>query len=117
MEPERRLLSEAGGAGCRRVRRPVSTPPGTYLVERYWSGVTRADVRSAVRRLTEAVSAMRREGTRIRHLRSVLVPADESLLCLFEAADPEDVAAANRRAGVPFDRISVALDVVRGSGG
>jgi hypothetical protein len=83
--------------------------PEIFLVERYWSGMTGADVRSAMERLADAISAMRGEGIAIRHLRSVLVPADESVLCLFEAADVADVVEANRRAGVPFDRVSAAV--------
>ena len=83
----------------------------TYLVERYWPGVAQDQVRMAVSRVGDAVSQMGRDGTAIRYVRSTLVPVDESVLCLFEATSAEDVAEANRRAGVEFDRISPAVDV------
>ncbi len=84
----------------------------TYLVERYWPGVAQEEARSAVSRIGDAVSEMGRLGTAIRHVRSTFMPVDESVLCLFEATSAEDVAEANRRAGVQFDRISPVVDVV-----
>jgi hypothetical protein len=77
----------------------------TFLVERYWPGVRRQELEAAIARAARAVQKMRRDGTAIRHLRSTLVPADETVLCLFGAVAPGDVAELNRQAEFPFDRI------------
>jgi hypothetical protein len=45
----------------------------------------------------------------VRYVRSTIVPADESLLCLLEAATEELVHETYVRAGIPFDRISPAI--------
>src|SRR5215208_3437687 len=52
---------------------------------------------------------MRRDGTAVRYLGSTIVPDDEACFCQFEADSANDVAEANRRAGVPFDRIVDAV--------
>lgn len=80
-------------------------------MERYWPGVTVEEVRSASGRLREAVRQLRAEGVPLRYLRSTLVPEEETVFSLFGARSAEDVAEANRRGGVPFDRIVPATDV------
>jgi hypothetical protein len=77
-----------------------------YLVERYWPAVTAEQVREALARLA-AVAAPDRDTAR--HLGSVLVPADECVFSLFLARSSAAVAAANRAAGVPFDRVAPAV--------
>jgi hypothetical protein len=52
---------------------------------------------------------MTRAGKAVRCLRSTIVPADESFLCVIEAASEELAREAYARAGVSFDRISPAL--------
>ncbi len=53
--------------------------------------------------------AMEREGKPVRYLRSTIVPADESLLCVLEAATEELVREAYARAGIPFERLSTVI--------
>jgi hypothetical protein len=52
---------------------------------------------------------MTREGKVVQILRSTIVPADESLICVFSAESQALVREAFRRAEVSFDRISEAL--------
>jgi hypothetical protein len=80
-------------------------PVSTFLVERYWPGVSAVEIRSAVARETRSAEEMGREGRRVRYLRSTFVPKEEALLCLFEATSRDEVAELNERAAVPFDRI------------
>jgi hypothetical protein len=42
-------------------------------------------------------------------LRSTIVPADEALLCVLEAGSEDLVRELYVRAGVPFERLSVAI--------
>jgi hypothetical protein len=88
-----------------------SGAPSTYLVERYWPGITEPVFRSAHLRLREATEALRREGVEVVHLRSALASGEEAIFSFFEAASPDDVAEANRRGAVPFDRIVPVIEV------
>jgi Protein of unknown function (DUF4242) len=49
------------------------------------------------------------EGSTVRYVRSTIVPADEAFLCVFEAGSEDLVRDVYARAGVPFDRVSVAI--------
>ena len=56
-------------------------------------------------------SARRRSRWEVKEgpLRSTIVPADEALLCVLEAGSEELVREVYARAGVPFERLSVAI--------
>ncbi len=72
----------------------------TYLVERYWPGVTEAALAAALERATAGSS-----GKRLRHVHSVLVPSDEVVFSVFQAASAADVEDANQLAEAPFERV------------
>ncbi len=82
---------------------------GAYLVENYSPGVSVANLQAASRRVCAEVEALARVGNRVRMLRTAIVPGDEALLCLLDAASEDLVREAFVRAGVAFDRISPAL--------
>jgi len=90
---------------------PSHDGPGTFLVERYWPGITEASFRAAHDRLRKATDALRREGIEVVHLRSTLAGGEEAVFSFFRAGSTADVAEANRRGGVPFDRIVPVLEV------
>jgi hypothetical protein len=81
----------------------------TFLVENYSPGTSPASLEAAGRRVCAEVEALARAGRRMRMLRTAVVPRDETLLCLIDAASEELVREAFCRAGVSFDRISSAL--------
>jgi hypothetical protein len=70
-----------------------------FLVERYWPGVTAADVRGVEVQLT------RMSGADATFLASTLMLADEVVLFEFQAADEAAVLELARRAGLPCDRL------------
>jgi hypothetical protein len=76
----------------------------TFLVERYWPGVTRPALDAAVDRLQQVLLGSPPHGP-VAHVASLLVDADEVVFCLFSATSPEAVEAVNERADFPFDRI------------
>jgi hypothetical protein len=80
-----------------------------FVVERYLPGLDRDALLRSLAHLEQAIAQMSSEGTRIRYLGSTIVPDDEACFCQFEADSANDVAEANRRAGVPFDRIVDAV--------
>ena len=80
-----------------------------YLVEHYQPGMPVGDLRNWAGRVREAVDVLEHEGKEVRLVRSTIVPADESLLCVFEAPSEALVREAYERAGLRFERISVVL--------
>jgi hypothetical protein len=81
----------------------------TYLVEHYRPGQNVDEVQRSLARVRETVMEMEREGKRIRHLRSTIVPDDESYLSVLDAESEELVREAYARADIPFERISTAI--------
>jgi Protein of unknown function (DUF4242) len=85
-----------------------------YLVERYWPGVSTDKHRDALARSRRTAREMQLEGKRIEHVRSTLVPEQETVLCIFEAESKEIVAELNDRADFRYDRIVAAVAVPTG---
>jgi hypothetical protein len=81
-----------------------------YVVERYIPGLEQSDLVRALERLNHATRELRSEGTPVRYLGSTILAADEACLCQFEGSEGA-VVEANRRAGVPFDRIVPGVNV------
>lgn len=80
-----------------------------FLVERYLPGAD-VDALGALRdRLQASTAAMRHEGRDVAWLQSVVVPGDDTCLCLFRAPRRALVVEANARAAADWERISVAL--------
>jgi hypothetical protein len=79
-----------------------------YLVELYLANSSSAPL-EAPRRARSSANAMRREGQQVRYLRSIFVPEDETCFLLFEAASPDLVGEASRRAALTYDRIVEAV--------
>jgi hypothetical protein len=77
-----------------------------FVVERYWPGVTGADVTALAGRLRSALQEGRGG---VRYLGSVLLVGDDVVQCRFEAPDVESVHRANDAAGARIDRILEAV--------
>jgi Nickel responsive protein SCO4226-like len=80
-----------------------------YLVEQYSPGATVDQLASWAARVRDTAVAIGNEGRAVNYLRSTIVPADEALLCVFEAGSEELVREVYARAGVPFERLSAVL--------
>jgi hypothetical protein len=74
-----------------------------FIVERYWPGVTEADVRQAAAALQAAA------GPDVRYLGAVLMPGDEVVLFRFDALTAPHVAASAGQAGLRCDRLVPAV--------
>jgi Nickel responsive protein SCO4226-like len=78
----------------------------TFLVEHYRPGLTVGELRLWAERVRDCAAQLEGEGKAVRYVRSAIVPADESLLCVLEAATEELVRETYARAGIPFERLS-----------
>jgi hypothetical protein len=74
-----------------------------FVMERYWPGVTAADVWSAGTALT-AVSS-----DDARYLGSILMPGDEVVLFGFDAVSADRVSEVSEQAGLRCDRVVPAV--------
>ena len=81
----------------------------TYLVEHYRPGLTVDTFKQWATQIRATAAAMEREGKSVRYVRSAIVPGDESLLCVVEAASEELVRETYARAGLPFERLSTVI--------
>jgi hypothetical protein len=70
-----------------------------FLIERYWPGVTAADLRVVDDQLT------RLSGADARFLASILMLEDEVVFFEFRAVDDAAVLELAHRAGLPCDRL------------
>ena len=87
-----------------------------YLAEIYLAkgGATRfGDVAA---RLRAAADELRGDGLRVRCLRTIFVPGDETCFCLFEAESEAAVQEASGRADVALLRITEAVSGQRSHG-
>jgi hypothetical protein len=77
----------------------------TYLVERYWPGVTSERLREALKRGRRVIEEMSAEGTRVREISCILVPGEEVVFTVYEGPSSLSVRHLNERAGIPVSRI------------
>ena len=74
-----------------------------FVVEVYAPNLSRADLAELAGRAEAAVLQMEREGVRVRYLRSVLVPEDETCFHHFEGPTIDAIRLASERAGLFTD--------------
>ena len=86
-----------------------------YLVELYVSRSDGNALRARVAQAHRAAEELSSEGTPVRCLRSIFLPADETCLLLYEADSAAAVREAAGRAALPFERISEADDHSKGA--
>ena len=80
-----------------------------FLIELYLPRTAVAAFACSARRARHAADELSRQGTPVRYLHSIFVPADEMCFHLYEADSPEGVREAARRAALPFERVSEAV--------
>ena len=72
-----------------------------YLVECYWPGATAAKVAAGAARAQRAANDL----AGVAYVQSILVPEDEIVFYVFNAASTRLVQDASTRASLPFERI------------
>jgi hypothetical protein len=82
---------------------------GKYIVELYAARGEEGALERGVELARRAAERLTREGTRVRHLRSLFVPEDETCYLLFEAEDAAVAQEAAGAAGLPFERPATAV--------
>jgi hypothetical protein len=86
----------------------------TYLVERYWPGVTGEQLLEALGRGRRVMKQMSDEGTRVRDISCTLIPGEEVVFSVYDGPSAAAVRELNERAGIPVSRIVDAIAVTSG---
>jgi hypothetical protein len=79
--------------------------PGQWMVECFWPGASEAAVADATSRLDTASASLTGAGVVARRTVATFVPAEETVLWLFEADCEDSLLDLARRADVRFDRV------------
>lgn len=82
-----------------------------YMVERDLKGIAMEDLAAAQKAAMATAETMRNEGTEVRYMHSSFVPGDGRCMCFFEGESADQVTALNDRAGLPYSRVTEALDL------
>lgn len=83
----------------------------TYLVERYWPGVTSELLLEAIGRGRRVMRQMNAERTPIRELSCTLILDEEVVFSVYDGPSAALVRQFNERAGIPVSRIVEAIAV------
>ena len=83
----------------------------TYLVERYWPGVTSELLLEALNRGRHVMEQMNREGTPVRDISCTLIPGEEVVFSVYEGPSAAAVRQLSERAGIPVSRIVEAIAI------
>jgi len=81
----------------------------TYLVERYWPGVTSELLLEALKRGRRVMGQMSAEGTHVRDICCILIPGEEVVFSVYEGPSVAAVRQLNERADIPVSRIVEAI--------
>ena len=82
-----------------------------YLAEHYLPKAGSSSLGEAAVRAHRATEEMTLEGNPIRYLRAIFLGDDEVCFHLFEASSSDLVREASRRAAIPLERVTEALDI------
>lgn len=82
-----------------------------FMVERELKGISMDQLAAAQRAAIDTAQNYCSQGKSIRYIRTTFVPGEDRAMCLFEAADAEQVKELNDDAKIPYTRIIEALDL------
>jgi hypothetical protein len=82
-----------------------------FMVDRDLPGVSLEQLGQAQQKAIATAEAHRQQGRDVRYIRSTFVPGESHCMCLFEAPDAQQVAELNDEAGIPYTRVTEALDL------
>ncbi len=82
-----------------------------YMADRNLPGITMEQLAAAQRAAIETSARFRVEGKPVRYIRSIFLPGESHVMCLFEAPSADLVKEVNQAAQIPFDRIVPVLEL------
>ena len=80
-----------------------------FVGEHYLPAEGAPDAGPCAKAARAAADRLRREGTRVHHVRAILIPEDETCIHLYRAESIEVVRVAAARASLRLDRLTEAV--------
>lgn len=85
----------------------------TYLVERYWPGVTSELFFKVLNRGRRTIEQVSEEGTFIRNVTNILIPGEEVVFSVYQGPSAAAVRQLNERVGIPVSRIVEVIELTQ----
>lgn len=82
-----------------------------YMVERELPGITMDQLAGAQKAAIDTSKQFTKEGKPVEYIRSMYVPGDEKVMCLFKAENADTVRQVNDTAKIPYKRVVEAMDL------
>ena len=82
-----------------------------FMVDRDLPGITLDALGQAQQAAIRTADTYQQQGRNVRYIRSTFVPGESHCMCLFEAPTAQDVSDLNDDAGIPYTRVTEALDL------
>ena len=82
-----------------------------FMVDRDLPGITLDALGQAQQAAIRTADKYQQQGRDVRYIRSMFVPGESHCMCLFEAPTAQDVSDLNDDAGIPYTRVTEALDL------
>lgn len=82
-----------------------------FMVERELKGISMDQLAAAQRAAIDTAQNYCSQGKPVRYIRTTFVPGEDRAMCLFEAANAEQVKELNDEAKIPYTRVIEALDL------
>jgi Protein of unknown function (DUF4242) len=80
-----------------------------FIAERYLSGCDAAEAARGAHAARRAAEELSRQGVRVRFVRSIFIPEDETCIYIYEADSIETVRASIARAGLGVEHLAEAV--------
>lgn len=82
-----------------------------YVVERDLPGIQMEQLAAAQKMAIAKSEESTADGAPVRYIRSLFIPGDSKVMCLFEAQSCDQVRDVNLAAEIPFTNIKDAMDL------
>ena len=82
-----------------------------YMVERELPGISLDQLAGAQKAAIDTSAQFTKEGKPVEYIRSMYVPGDEKVMCLFKAENADTVREVNDTAKIPYKRVVEAMDL------
>jgi hypothetical protein len=82
-----------------------------WMVERNLKGIGMDELAGAQKAAIAQAERMSGSGESIRYIRSTFAPGDGRCMCLFEGESEAQVRRLNDEAGLPYERVTEAMDL------
>jgi len=82
-----------------------------FMVERELPGISMDQLAGAQKAAIDTSRQFTKEGKPVEYIRSMYVPGDDKVMCLFKAENADTVREVNDTAKIPYKRVVEAMDL------